>query len=139
MFEVLKPIYMDLSNDDLLERCKGGFTQNTNESLNNKIWKYAPKKSFSGMNILKTAAFMAAATFNDGASAIMKIMERLNITAGQRAHDAFSSMDELRITQANRQSLSRTLEARRALRVAKTKEDEANKAAEGAIYSAGGF
>lgn len=34
----LLPIYEDLSKDDLLERCLGGHTQNTNESFNATVW-----------------------------------------------------------------------------------------------------
>lgn len=32
--EIIKPIYENLSNDELLERCLGGNTQNNNESFN---------------------------------------------------------------------------------------------------------
>lgn len=36
--EILKPIYEDLTHDDLLERCLGGLTQNNNESFNSCVW-----------------------------------------------------------------------------------------------------
>lgn len=32
--DAIRSIYEDLSSDELLERCEGGFTQNTNKSLN---------------------------------------------------------------------------------------------------------
>ncbi|KOC58607.1 hypothetical protein WH47_05564, partial [Habropoda laboriosa] len=43
VFKAILPIYGDLSNEDLLTRCIGGYTQNANESYNNLIWKIAPK------------------------------------------------------------------------------------------------
>ncbi|KMQ83416.1 hypothetical protein RF55_20114 [Lasius niger] len=37
VLDAIKPIYEDLSSDNLLERCVGGFTQNNNESFNQLI------------------------------------------------------------------------------------------------------
>lgn len=34
IFNAVKPIYEDLSRDDLLNRCLGGFIQDNNESFN---------------------------------------------------------------------------------------------------------
>jgi len=36
VFEVIKPIYEELCSDELT-RCLGGFTQNSNESLNSLV------------------------------------------------------------------------------------------------------
>lgn len=36
--EAILPIYTDLSNEKLLERCVGGFMQNNNESYNQLLW-----------------------------------------------------------------------------------------------------
>ena len=44
--ELLKPIFTDLSSDDLLQRCLHGKTQNANEALNNIIWTKCPKNIF---------------------------------------------------------------------------------------------
>ncbi|GIY08120.1 uncharacterized protein CDAR_429331 [Caerostris darwini] len=46
--EILKPIYEDLTADDLLERCLGSNTQNNNESFNSCVWQLAPKHQFAG-------------------------------------------------------------------------------------------
>jgi len=37
VYKAVLPIYQDLSRDDLLERCLGGYTQNTNESFNSVV------------------------------------------------------------------------------------------------------
>ena len=46
--DALKLIYQQLSNDELLERCVGGFTQNNNESYHSIVWQLAPKSRFCG-------------------------------------------------------------------------------------------
>jgi hypothetical protein len=44
----IRPIYEDLSNDNLSTRCLGGYTQNSNESFNSTIWIITPKHLNSG-------------------------------------------------------------------------------------------
>ena len=51
------PIYENLSTDELLERCVGGFTQNTNESLNGKIWKIGARFISAALKLLKLRLF----------------------------------------------------------------------------------
>ena len=41
----VKPIFVNLSEDDLLEKCLHGKTQNQNESFNGMIWQRIPKES----------------------------------------------------------------------------------------------
>ncbi|XP_015187388.1 PREDICTED: uncharacterized protein LOC107072161 isoform X3 [Polistes dominula] len=63
--EVIYPIYEDLSNVKLLERCVGGFTQNNNESYNQLIWKKTPKIVPCGSKVVEIAAYIAAGMFNE--------------------------------------------------------------------------
>jgi len=44
-----------LTADDLLTRCIGGFTQNSNESLNSTVWAMAPKTLNSSKKIIDIA------------------------------------------------------------------------------------
>jgi len=81
----LLPIYEDLSNDNLLQRCLGGYTQNANESFNGLIWHIAPKHLHSGLQIVEVASFIAASLFNEGHTTILKIMNALEITLASRA------------------------------------------------------
>ena len=39
----IRPIFLDLSKDELLAKCLHGEAQNNNESLNNMIWAKCPK------------------------------------------------------------------------------------------------
>ncbi|GFY54751.1 uncharacterized protein TNIN_72081 [Trichonephila inaurata madagascariensis] len=64
--EAIYPIYEDLSNLKLLERCVGGFTQNNNESYNRLIWKITSKIAPCGSKVVEIAAYIAARIFNEG-------------------------------------------------------------------------
>jgi len=67
----IRPIYEDLSRDDLLERCLGGHTQNANESFNAMVWRLAPKHLNCDKKIIEIAAFLAAGMFNEGFSFVL--------------------------------------------------------------------
>lgn len=43
--QAIKCVYEKLSDTDLLERCLSGFTQNSNESVNNKNLEYSTKEN----------------------------------------------------------------------------------------------
>lgn len=49
--EAIKPIYESLSDDDLLRRCLGGNTQNSNERLNACIWRMADFLNWAGAEL----------------------------------------------------------------------------------------
>ena len=58
--KVLKPIYEDLTNANLLNRCLGGNIQNNNESFNFTVWSLAPIYIFYGKCFVKIACLTAA-------------------------------------------------------------------------------
>lgn len=101
VIKAIRPIYEDLSDDNLLERCVGGFIQNTNESLNNVIWRVAPKVLYSGASIVKIAANIATCTFNEGATAYLLIMQALNINVGQKCATYCENQDRAHINLAD--------------------------------------
>jgi len=63
--EVIKPIYEDLTSNNLLERCLGTEIQNNNESLNSLIWTFSPKYIHSGAKTVQIVAFLTVG-FNEG-------------------------------------------------------------------------
>lgn len=137
VLRAIKPIYEDLSQQKLLERCVGGYTQNNNESLNNLIWKITPKIINSGSQIVQIAADIAACVFNDGAQSLLKIMQTMQIETGVNAHQWASFEDDRRLSWAERATASSTKEAR--TRAKKIKKDifEASTSAEGELYGPG--
>ncbi|KYQ46869.1 hypothetical protein ALC60_14160 [Trachymyrmex zeteki] len=116
------PIYEDLSRDDLLERCVGGFTQNANESFNSTIWRLAPKHLHCGSKIIEIAAYLVAGIFNDGYSFILKVMNDLELQIGKECQFFANDYDAHRVQRQNRRSLSSSKEARTARKGKKTAE-----------------
>ncbi|XP_050464557.1 tigger transposable element-derived protein 1-like [Cataglyphis hispanica] len=105
----LKPVYEILSKEELLQRCLGGYTQNNNESYNQKIWKIAPKSTFGNLRIIETAAYVVAITFNDAN----------------------------RLMHARIKAQQQTKEARTARKQAKSMLNMTNEAQEGISYGSG--
>ncbi|XP_077262520.1 uncharacterized protein LOC143897585 [Temnothorax americanus] len=112
VLDSIKPIYENLSNDKLLERCVGGYTQNSNESFNQLIWKIAPKTMHSGAKIINIAAFLATCTFNNGVTSLLEVMNVLGISVGSGAHLYAAQEDETRIAKAELQAQEQTKEGR---------------------------
>ena len=62
----IKPIFIDLSNNSLLENCLHHKTQNLNESFNELIWNRYPKPVYCSDKIIKIGVCPAIIGFNDG-------------------------------------------------------------------------
>ena len=112
--EKILPIYQELSREDLLQRCLGGYTQNSNESLNALIWKYAPKHLHSGLETIQIAAWIAAAIFNDGFLAVLWLMQCLKIEIGKQSFDYAVFVDKRRDKKKEKRRSQSTHEARKA-------------------------
>ena len=65
---LLMPVFRDLSNETLLEKCLYGYTENDNEAINSVIWKKCPKDVFVSKKVLEIAAALATSEFNDGSN-----------------------------------------------------------------------
>ena len=92
----IKPVFRDLAHSVLLSKCLSGYTQNTNEALNNIIWKFCPKKKNYGLRTVQTGVALVS-LFNDGNVAFIKVMERLGLEAGQFSRQCFVDRDMRRI------------------------------------------
>ncbi|KMQ84720.1 hypothetical protein RF55_17253 [Lasius niger] len=135
--EVLRPIYEELTADELLERCLGNNTQNNNESFNACVWHLVPKHIFTGRIILEIAAYTSACVFNEGFCTLLKIMEVMGVTIGSAVVQLAHKQDGQRIAQANRRSTDASKESRMARREERALENETYKESEGILYSAG--
>ena len=63
----IHPVFEALSDEDLLQRCLHGGTQNRNEALNALIWQCATKETHSGLPTVELPAYLAVSYYNDGA------------------------------------------------------------------------
>ncbi|KYM96705.1 hypothetical protein ALC62_00134 [Cyphomyrmex costatus] len=110
--EALHPIYTDLSNEKLLERCVGGFTQNSNESYNQLVWKISPKIIPSGSRIVEMAANIGVGMFNEGTSALLHYMSAMGLSLGPNAHSYAEKEDAERVKIAEQRAQENTREGR---------------------------
>lgn len=98
--DAIKPVFEALSTDDLLNRCLGGNTQNSNESVNACIWKLAPKHLHCGAQTVEIASYIAISLFNEGYTILLKIMNTLGIAIGLEINNFVKESDNKRITSA---------------------------------------
>lgn len=134
VFDAVKPIYEDLSNDELLSRCLGGYTQNSNESYNAIVWSMAPKTIQSGKTIVDIAADIAACNYNDGLTSIMQIMKVLNLTIGQNCYNFCVEADARRVEIAERSMTDAAKETRKTAISQKKETEVTNVNLEGQLY-----
>ncbi|EFN76248.1 hypothetical protein EAI_16696 [Harpegnathos saltator] len=137
VFNAVKPIYEELSRDELLSRCLGGFTQNSNECFNSVLWALAPKSMSSGKKIVDIAADIAVCNFNDGLHSIMDIIQTLNLPLGQSCYTFCVQADNYRIQRAEGSMTEAVREARRSGISARKLTNEEDIDAEGVLYGAG--
>ena len=77
------PTFIDLSNDNLLQKCLHGKTQNNTESINEVIWERCPKDIFLGCITLETSVTSDVNCPNDGAYGILHIHKKLGLQPGK--------------------------------------------------------
>lgn len=137
VYQAIKPIYMELSRDELLERCLGAYTQNNNESFNATVWSLAPKAYSSGKTVLDIATDIAVCIFNGGLTNVLQIFKILEVEIGVQLYNFCIESDAKRITHAEK-SLSDAAKSARALQKSTRKDEEdENLPIEGQMYGAG--
>ena len=77
--DVLKPIFIYLSSNGLLEKCAHDLTQNVNEALHGMLWSRCPNEMYNARPVVEMAASSAVFNFNDGGRRIEEVMKRLGI------------------------------------------------------------
>lgn len=137
VYEAIKPIYEDLSRDELLNRCLGGYTQNSNESFNATVWNLAPKSYSSGKTVLNIAADIATCVFNDGMTNILHIMQLLEMEIGVEAYNFCTESDAKRIKHTEAQLSDAAKRARSGITSARKEMEDEYSNLEGQLYGAG--
>ena len=124
----MKPIFLELSHEDLLVRCLHRKTQNQNESLNGMIWSRIPKDTFVKLGQFEMGVYDAVAHFNQGNAATLQIYENMNVVPGYYTTIGCSKANISRLKNAFRQSV----QARKA-------KGDKKKEQEGKLYGPGDF
>jgi len=133
----IRPIYEELSKDELLHRCLGSETQNNNESLNSLIWTCAPKHLHSGPKIVEIATFLATAIFNEGFEAVIKIMNVMGCPIGNEAHNYTQRRVEERVARSERRVSDVVRQARMDARSDHAALNDFYEEQEGVLYGPG--
>lgn len=134
----VKPIFRDLSQQDLLKKCLHGKTQNPNESLNSVIWTRLPKTVFVRKETLTLGVHDAVMCFNAGVSKKTDVLRLLGTHDGINTAKGLKSIDMERIRYAEISARNATKDARIARRSKKRRKVDKEEEAE-PQYSAGMF
>ena len=100
---------------------------------------HATKETHSGLVVVELAAFLAISHFNDGAKALIFILEELGIDAGCHCIAACHKLDYNRVRHSMRKSSGQAKKRRKHLRNWKKGYSETLEAREGPFYEAGAF
>ncbi|GFX91492.1 uncharacterized protein TNCV_2599411 [Trichonephila clavipes] len=105
ILNIVKPDYFKLCDQKLLEKCLHGLTLNANESFNGVLWNIVPKQNFVELQYLKLRAYIAVPQFNEGASGLLKVINKLGFNAVSYMIRVLKLYDYRRINEAERHSL----------------------------------
>ena len=139
IYTILKPIFDDLSADDLLKKCLHGQTQNTNEAFNSIIWTRCPKSIFISRSTFEIGINSAVIHYNDGGNGIKAVFSHFGLS-GKVTFEKFANRDRKRVREMMRKSSEIVKKQRKRLRSIKKgyldKEKETEKVDS---YVVGGF
>ena len=120
----IKPIFRDLSDRNLLNRCLHGRTQNPNESFNHCIWARIPKTVFVGIETLKFGVLDSVICFNDGTMKRGEVFRKIGLEPGNNFQSAFRKIDRQRIIEAEKHVEVLSKQARLTMRAQKRKRED---------------
>lgn len=136
----VKRVFLDLSADELMERCVLGATQNQNESFNSIIWSRCPKVGFCSRDVVETAVNFAVITFNSGMKALLPLFDQLGYHYGPSTSSFLKNKDVARLWTAEYKDKELVKKRRRAMRLDRVIAEEENVEAEGGpSYASGQF
>lgn len=122
VMDAIKPVFTDLTKEDLLQRCLGGYTQTRNLSLNSCIWKNVPKQFFCGRKLLEIGVSEAVLIFNGGQKSRLDVVSKFGVLPGKYFGRYCNEIDKR--CQVAHRSLDSTKEARRGRRLAQVATEE---------------
>lgn len=115
---IIRPIFSDLSSNELLEKCLHGETQNSNEALNSLIWTRCPKSTFVNRSTFETGVYSAVLHFNEGEYGVKSVLDYFNIS-GKAFSDKLTKGAKLYNIRLKRKMSTPTKKRRKRLRTIK--------------------
>jgi hypothetical protein len=101
IFEKTREFYEKMTQNYDLDKLKHGRTTNCSESFNSKIWKRAPKSTYTGFDGLKIAVYDSVLCHNHGYITRSKVIEKFGFSTGKNTVEGLIKMDKLRINNKN--------------------------------------
>ena len=135
----IKPVFENLCNEQLLEKCLKGATHNQNESFNSLIWVRSPKTEYSSLATTQIAVSHAILVFNSGVKALVPVMKALGIHAGPLCSAYLSARDTYRVKRYQAKEARVAKKRRKMKRSVEKSVEEAHIEEEGVSYETGGF
>ena len=133
----IKPIFKDLGDDKLIQKCLHGKTQNPNESLNQIIWKRCPKDVFIERTALTLGVSSAVLHLNDGQRFLEKLFIDLNMHTGVNVSNYCLRKDAERVSKMENQCSTPVKQRRKKLRAIRKGFCDQNEATEPPSYGKG--
>ena len=138
--DIIRPVFDNLANDELLTKCVHGETQNPNEAFNNIIWTRCPKTIYVNRQVLETGVNSAVLHYNEGSRGINSVLSSFSIESGIFMERGTIQKNTKSIKKADIKSSEKTKKRRKHIRaihkglIVKEKEQEPAES-----YIAGGF
>ena len=138
--DIIKPVFVELSANELLSKCLHGGTQNSNESLHNVIWVKCPKTVFVSKPTLEIAVYSAVIEFNEGSHGINDVFNNMGLASGSQCSNLTKKRDTSRVKKMIRKSSDKEKKKRKTLRgVKKGYLDKQKELEPQESYIAGGY
>ena len=80
--DIIKSIFVSLSDDALLSKCLHGETQNPNKALNNIIWTRCPKSIYVNRPVMEMGVNAAVLHYNDSAHGVDDVLAYFSVKSG---------------------------------------------------------
>ena len=112
----VKPVFQELSDVKMLEKCLHGTTRNCNESFNQLIWNRCPKNIFTSKKIVEIAVNSPIINYNDGLLSINHVFDSLGFPAGRYFFFNANQKDDVHLKNMGRNSLEKNKKRRKTLR-----------------------
>lgn len=125
VMQAIKPVFKDLTKEELLKKCLHGRTQNPNESFNAVIWNRLPKTVYVGYDTMCMGVFDAVICFNGGVASRQHVLEQLGMEVGRNTRVGLAEIDTVRVKKAEDAVELVTKQARISQRNKKRRSDEA--------------
>ncbi|CAH0381186.1 unnamed protein product [Bemisia tabaci] len=119
--DLVKPIFRDLANPELLKKCLHSGTQNPNDSLSDFIWSRIPKRVFVMRKTLEFGVLERVACSNEGNIVKCHILDNVGTNPGIGCINAMKNLDLIRIKKAEKAIDAIEMKCRQARSAAKKK------------------